>query len=173
LPMLPTQILFNNLLYDASQITLPSDNVDSEQLEAPHRLNIAALRRFMVVFGVISSVFDFVTFGILYGVLHMHGGQFQLGWFLESLATQIFVVYIIRTRKVPFLESRPGLSLTISTLLAVIIGWGIALSPLRSLFGFSLIPTGTLGLILGIVAVYLVVVEGAKRTVARKLLSIG
>jgi Mg2+-importing ATPase len=128
--MLPAQILVNNLLYDFSQITIPSDSVDEEYSRKPKHRNMGFIRKFMLIFGPISSLFDFATFFMLYKVFDLTASQFQTGWFLESLATQIFVIYIIRTRKTPFLQSSPSKYLLMSTLGIVIIGSIIALSPL-------------------------------------------
>ena len=107
LPMLPSQILLNNLLYDSSQLAIPTDRVDEEQLQAPSHWNIAFIRRFMLTFGPISSLFDFLTFGLMLGVLHAGAIEFRTGWFVESLATQTLIIFAIRTRKVPFFRSRP------------------------------------------------------------------
>ena len=108
LPMLPSQILLNNLLYDSSQLAIPTDRVDAEQLHAPSHWNIAFIRRFMLTFGPISSLFDFLTFGLMLGVLHAGPVEFRTGWFVESLATQTLIIFAIRTRRVPFFRSRPG-----------------------------------------------------------------
>ena len=107
LPMLPSQILLNNLLYDSSQLAIPTDRVDEEQLHAPSHWNIAFIRRFMLTFGPISSLFDFLTFGLMLGVLHAGPVEFRTGWFVESLATQTLIIFAIRTRRVPFFRSRP------------------------------------------------------------------
>ena len=103
LPMLPSQILLNNLLYDSSQLAIPTDRVDEDQLQAPSHWNIAFIRRFMLTFGPISSLFDFLTFGLMLGVLHAGATEFRTGWFVESLATQTLIIFAIRTRKVPVL----------------------------------------------------------------------
>ena len=108
LPMLPSQILLNNLLYDSSELAIPTDNVDAEQLHAPAQWNIAFIRRFMLTFGPISSLFDFLTFGLMLGVLHAGPVEFRSGWFIESIATQTLIVFAIRTRRIPFYRSRPG-----------------------------------------------------------------
>ena len=108
LPMLPSQILLNNLLYDTSQLAIPTDRVDPEQLHAPSHWNIAFIRRFMLTFGPISSLFDFLTFGLMLGVLHAGAPEFRTGWFVESLATQTLIIFAIRTRRIPFFRSRPG-----------------------------------------------------------------
>ena len=130
LPMLPSQILLNNLLYDTSQLAIPTDRVDEEQLHAPSHWNIAFIRRFMLTFGPISSLFDFLTFGLMLGVLHAGAVEFHTGWFVESLATQTLIVFAIRTRKVPFLRSRPGTLLTATILSVVAIGVILTLVPL-------------------------------------------
>lgn len=162
-PMLPAQILVNNLLYDFSQITIPSDSVDEEYSRKPKHRNMGFIRKFMLIFGPISSLFDFATFFMLYKVFDLTASQFQTGWFLESLATQIFVIYIIRTRKTPFLQSSPSKYLLMSTLGIVIIGSIIALSPLWWYVWFSPLPWVVLASIWGIILSYLIVVEIAKR----------
>ena len=119
LPMLPSQILLNNLLYDSSQLAIPTDRVDEEQLHAPSHWNIAFIRRFMLTFGPISSLFDFLTFGLMLGVLHAGPVEFRTGWFVESLATQTLIIFAIRTRRVPFFRSSPGGLLTLTTLTVI------------------------------------------------------
>ena len=116
LPMLPSQILLNNLLYDSSQLAIPTDNVDEEQLRRPSHWDIGFIRRFMIFFGPLSSVFDFVTFGVMLWVFHSGAGQFRSGWFVESLATQTLVIFAIRTRRIPFFRSHPSLPLTLAAL---------------------------------------------------------
>ncbi|MGH1525616.1 HAD-IC family P-type ATPase [Leifsonia sp. L25] len=106
LPMLPGQILLNNLLYDSSQLAIPSDNVDAEQLKVPSHWDIGAIRRFMLLFGPISSLFDFATFGLMLFAFNAAPPEFRSGWFIESIATQTLIVFVIRTRRVPFLRSR-------------------------------------------------------------------
>ena len=107
-PMLSSQILLNNFLYDLSQTTIPSDNTDAESIKKPLKWNMREFSKYIVVFGIVSSVFDFVTFYVLYGVFHLDAQHFQTGWFIESIATQILVVFIIRTKRVPFWTSAPG-----------------------------------------------------------------
>ena len=116
LPMLPSQILLNNLLYDSGQLTIPTDHVDPEQLHAPSHWDIASIRRFMLFFGPISSLFDFLTFALMLGVFHASAGEFRAGWFAESLATQTLVIFAIRTRRSPFTRSRPSRPLLIACL---------------------------------------------------------
>ena len=114
LPMLPSQILLNNLLYDTSQLAIPTDEVDPEQLARPAHWDIGFIRRFMLVFGPLSSLFDVLTFVVMLQVFHAGPELFRTGWFVESLATQTFVIFAIRTRRVPFWRSRPSLPLLLS-----------------------------------------------------------
>ncbi len=168
LPLLPTQILLNNLLYDTSQITIPTDEVDEEQVRRPAHWDTAMIRRFMLFFGPISSIFDFGTFAILllgFGASHT---LFRSGWFIESLATQSLAIFAIRTRRVPFLRSRPSAALTASTLLAVVIAFALPFSPLAHMFGFTSLPLGLVGAIAAIVPAYLLVLELAKRLFYRR-----
>jgi Mg2+-importing ATPase len=137
LPMLASQILLNNLLYDSSQLAIPTDRVDDEQLHAPSHWNIAFIRRFMLTFGPISSLFDFLTFGLMLGVLHAGPVALRTGWFVESLATQTLIIFAIRTRRVPFLRSRPGGMLTVATLSVIATGIALTLSPLAHSLGFT------------------------------------
>jgi P-type Mg2+ transporter len=130
LPMLPTQILLNNLLYDASEMTIPTDNVDEEQLRRPAHWDMRLIRRFMAFLGPISSIFDFATFGIMIWVFDAHAPLFRTGWFVESLATQSLVIFAIRTRRVPFFQSRPSTPLIVSTLACVTVGVLLPFSPL-------------------------------------------
>ena len=122
LPMLPSQILLNNLLYDAGQLAIPTDHVDEEQLRRPSHWDIGFIRRFMLVFGPLSSVFDLITFGVMLWVFHSGPAQFRSGWFVESLATQALIVFAIRTRRIPFFRSRPSLPLTLTTVAVVLVG---------------------------------------------------
>jgi Mg2+-importing ATPase len=169
LPMQATQILLTNLLYDTSQFALPLDGVDPDGLKRPRKLSIAGLKRAMWVFGPLSSVFDFATFGLLLVIFHFGSAQFQTGWFLESVATQTFVVYIIRTRKIPFLQSRPSPYLAMSTLATVLIGYGLVLSPLAHYFGFTPLPVAAFAAILAIVLTYLGCAELVKRRVFARM----
>jgi Mg2+-importing ATPase len=163
LPMLPIQILLNNLLYDVSQITIPGDNVDAEYISKPKRWNLSFVKKFMISFGLISSAFDFLTFFILFKVFSLGASSFQTGWFIESLATQTLIIHVIRTRKTPFLQSRASWALLASTIGIVLLGWAIPYTHLGQVFGFTPLPVSVLGVILGIVAVYLVIVEIGKR----------
>ena len=135
LPMLPTQILLNNLLYDVSEVGVPFDNVDENPLKRPVRWDIKFIERFMLVLGPVSSLFDFLTFFALLSFFGAGQAMFQTGWFIKSLATQCLVIFIIRTRGVPWL-SRPHPLLTGLTLGAVAGGLLIPLTPLGRLLGF-------------------------------------
>jgi len=163
LPLLPSQILLNNLLYDASQLTIPTDNVDVEQLRAPSHWDIGFIRRFMVFFGPISSLFDFLTFALMLGVFHAGPDLFRAGWFAESLATQTLVIFAIRTRRSPFTKSRPSRPLLLAALLTVTIGVVLPLSPLSHTLGFAHLPIGFFLALAGMVVGYLVLIELAKR----------
>ncbi len=162
LPMLPSQILLNNLLYDSSQLAIPTDRVDEQQLQAPAHWNVAFIRRFMLIFGPISSLFDFLTFGLMLGVLHASAIEFRTGWFVESLATQTLIIFAIRTRKVPFFRSRPSALLTITTITVVAVGVVVTISPLAHTLGFTPLPWQFFAVLAGFVVSYLVLVELAK-----------
>jgi Mg2+-importing ATPase len=167
LPMLPLQILLNNFLYDLSQLTLPFDHVDTSYIQTPKTWNLALVKQFMYVMGPISSLFDVLTFVLVYGVFHMTDGSFQTSWFLESLLTQVFVIFIIRTEHLPFVKSRPHPLLVISALAAVVLGWGITLSPLGRYFGFVPIAPHMLWVILLIATLYLITAEIGKEWLYR------
>ena len=163
LPMLPIQILLNNFIYDFSQVTIPSDKVDEDWVRQPRKWDIGFVKKFMVVFGPVSSVFDLLTFFILFGVFKLGASAFQTGWFLESLATQTLVIHIIRTKHIPFIQSRASKALLFSTLMAVAVGWALPLTPLGRVFRFSALPLPILLAIAGLVLSYLVLVEVIKR----------
>ena len=162
LPMTPTQILLNNLLYDSGEMTIPTDRVDPELLERPAQWDIRLIRRFMIFFGPISSIFDFMTFAVMLFVFHARGSLFQTAWFTESLATQSLVIFAIRTRRSPFFRSRPGLALTVGTFGSVAVGLVLPFSPLGALFGFTPLPLGFLAILALMVVVYLGLVEFGK-----------
>ncbi|MFF4986058.1 magnesium-translocating P-type ATPase [Streptosporangium saharense] len=163
LPMLPGQILLNNLLYDAGQLSIPTDRVDPEQLRAPSHWDIAFIRRFMLFFGPISSLFDFLTFAVMLGVFHAGPELFRSGWFVESLATQTLIIFVIRTRRVPFLRSRPSLPLLASALGVVAIGVALPFSPLAPALGFTAPPPAFFLALAAMTVAYLVLVELAKK----------
>jgi Mg2+-importing ATPase len=161
LPMLPTQILLNNILYDISEIPIPLDEVDAEEIAKPRVLDLNFIRNFMLVIGPISSVFDFLTFYVLLEVLHADEGLFQTGWFVESLCTQVLVIFIIRTRGWPF-KSRPHPVLTFTSLMVVAIAIGLPMTPLGAYFGFVQLPGYFYLVLLGMVIVYLIFVQWVK-----------
>ena len=162
LPMTPTQILLNNLLYDTGEMTIPTDRVDPELLQRPAQWDIRLIRRFMLFFGPISSIFDFLTFGVMLFVFHARGSLFQTAWFSESLATQSLVIFAIRTRRSPFFRSRPGLVLTAGTIASVAVGLILPFTPLGRWFGFTPLPLGFLAILAVMVVVYLALVELGK-----------
>ncbi len=162
LPMLPFQILLNNLLYDSSQMTIPTDRVDAEQLHRPSHWDIAFVRKFMIRFGPISSIFDFATFAMMLWVFDAAAPLFRSGWFVESLATQCLIVFVIRTRRVPFLRSRPSRPLLVSVVAVVLVGALIPQSPLHSTLGFAPLPLAFFAALVALVLAYLVCVEVAK-----------
>ena len=162
LPMLPVQVLLNNLLYDTSQMAIPTDNVDEEQLRRPSHWDIGMIRRFMVRFGPISSVFDFATFAVMLWGFHAAAPLFRSGWFVESLATQTLIVFVIRTRKVPFIRSRPSPQLLISVVLVVAVGAALPQSPVNRAFGFHGLPASFFAVLAAFICGYLLSVELAK-----------
>lgn len=162
LPMLPSQILLNNLLYDTSQLAIPTDHVDEEQLRRPSHWDIAFIRRFMLFFGPLSSVFDFLTFALMLWVFHAGAREFRSGWFVESLATQTLVIFAIRTRRVPFLRSRPSLPLTASAVTVVIVGAVLPATPLGHPLGFTPLPPAFFAALVAMVIGYLLLIEAGK-----------
>jgi Mg2+-importing ATPase len=168
-PMLPGQILLNNLLYDASQLSIPTDNVDQEYLRKPRHWDMKFIKYFMIIFGLISSVFDILTFVLLFGFFGLKDSVFQAGWFIESLLTQILVIYIIRTKKIPFLQSRPSKFLAATTLLIISFGIMIISTRIGHFFGFGDLPWPALIYIFGLVLIYLLIVEIAKQIFYRLL----
>lgn len=169
LPMLPSQILLNNLLYDASQLAIPTDRVDPEQLQRPSHWDIRFIRRFMVFFGPVSSAFDALTFWMMLSVFHAGPALFQSGWFVESLATQTLIIFAIRTRRVPFLRSRASVPLTSAVLTVVVVGAVLPMSPLAGVLGFSPLPVVYFLALVGMVVAYLILVEAGKRLFYRSV----
>jgi Mg2+-importing ATPase len=163
LPMLPTQLLLNNFLYDVSELTLPTDRVDPELTRRPAHWDLHTIGRFMVVFGPASSLYDFLTFGLLLWVFNASEPLFQSGWFVESLCTQTLVVFALRTRRTPFWRSRPSRPLLLTTLACVAIAVAFPYSPAAGALGFKPLPPLLLLAIAGMVVTYLALVEVAKR----------
>jgi Mg2+-importing ATPase len=169
LPMLPTQILLNNFLYDLAQVTIPTDHVDDTFIHKPQRWNVQMIRDFMIYIGPLSSIYDFLTFFALLKVFHASEQLFHTGWFVESLATQTLVIFVIRTAGNPF-RSRPSVALTITTLLVVFAGIILPFSPLAASLGFTPLPAEFLLFLLVATMTYLLLVEVVKRKLMRRLL---
>ena len=167
LPMLPTQILLNNFMYDLAQITIPTDNVDDDYLRKPQHWDVRLIRNFMLLIGPISSIFDFLTFYVLLHFFLASEVLFHTGWFVESLSTQTLVIFVIRTSHNP-LRSRPSPALTATTLAIVIAGVALPFTPLAQPLGFTPLPVRYF-LFLGAATIaYLLLVEGAKRYLLRR-----
>ena len=163
LPMLPTQILLNNFLYDISQVAIPSDNVDTALLQRPKRWQITFIRQFMTIIGPISSLYDFLTFGILFWMFHAASNAplFRTAWFVESLATQTLVVFVIRTAGNPF-KSLPSRPLLIAVLTIVTIAAVLPYTPIGIVLGFVPLPVSLLAAIGLLAATYLLLVQLVK-----------
>jgi Mg2+-importing ATPase len=162
LPMLPSQILLNNLLYDVGQLAIPGDKVDEEVLTRPAGWDITFVRRFMAVFGPVSSVFDFMTFFVMLVVLNAGHSEFRSGWFVESLATQTLVIFVIRTRRVPFFRSRPSRAMIAVPIACASVGAVLPFTPLAGMLGFTALPIAFFLILLGMIGAYLVLVEVVK-----------
>jgi Mg2+-importing ATPase len=169
LPMLPLQILLNNLLYDVSEITLPLDNVDDEDLAQPKRWDMGFIRNFMLTIGPISSLFDFLTFYLLLSLFNAHESLFRTGWFVESIATQVLVIFVIRTRRNP-LRSHPNLWLVLTSLSVVLIAMALPFTPLAPYLGFTPLPLSFFGLLVGLLISYLLMVEVGKQWFYKRLM---
>jgi Mg2+-importing ATPase len=162
LPMLPMQILLTNFLTDFPAMTIASDSVDPEMIEQPRRWNITFIRNFMVTFGLVSSVFDYLTFGTLLLVVRATTDQFRTGWFLESVLTELLILLVIRTQR-PFFKSRPGRYLALSALAVAVVTLILPYSPLNGILGFTPLPLPLLLVLLGITVAYITASEVAKR----------
>lgn len=168
LPMLPIQILLNNFLYDVSQVAIPSDEVDHEYLTKSRPWNVRYIEKFMMVLGPVSSLFDFVTFGVLWWIFHASAPVFHTGWFLESLCTQTLVIHIIRTGKIPFIESTPSQFLMFTSIYIVTIGLILPFLPLGAHFGFVPPPPMFFLALVVITATYLFFVHVVKSWFIRR-----
>jgi Mg2+-importing ATPase len=162
LPMLPSQILLNNLLYDVGQMAIPTDRVDPETVARPTAWDVRFVRRFMAVFGPISSLFDFATFFVMLRVLDLTHDEFRAGWFVESLVTQTLVVFLIRTRRVPWFRSRPSALLTVLPCACATLGIALVLSPVAHTFGFETPPAAFFVALVGMAVAYAALVEAGK-----------
>jgi Mg2+-importing ATPase len=168
LPMTPLQVLLTNSLYDVSQISIPTDNVDPESLLKPRHWDVSFIKHYMLFFGPLSSIFDFLTFGILYFVFHARGATFQTGWFVESVATEILVVFVIRTSRTPFFLSRPSFWLCSAALTMVALGCILPLLPFAHLLGFTPMPLNYYLTFTILVITYLILVEIVKNSFLKK-----
>ncbi len=168
LPMLPIQILLNNFLYDMSQLAIPTDEVDREYIAKPRPWNIASIKKFMVLIGPISSIFDFVTFGVMLFVFRASADLFHTGWFVESLITQTLIIYVIRTSKIPFVGSMPSRALIFTSLLIAAVGIYLPFSPLAGALGFVGLPAPYFAVLTVIVITYMLMVQLVKSWFVRK-----
>ncbi len=170
LPMLPKQILLINFLTDLPEMTIAGDNVDPVYINKPHRWDIEFIRRFMLVFGPLSSLFDLATFGVLLWVLHANEQAFHSGWFIESVISASLVVFAVRTR-LPIWNSRPSKAMRIVTALVCLAAAALPYTPLAGLMGFVPLPVNTILILLGIVALYLITAEAVKRVFYRRMMT--
>ena len=168
LPLLPKQILLTNLMTDFPEMTIATDNVDDEMINYPRRWDIKAIRKFMITFGLVSSVFDYLTFGLLLIVLHANELEFRTGWFLESVISASAIVLVIRSRK-PFFKSKPGKYLLIATLSIAAITLILPVTPLGTVFGFSPLSLTTYLLLMLIVVLYIIAAEITKSIFYKKV----
>jgi len=170
LPMEPIQILLNNFLYDLSQVAIPTDDVDKEYILKARPWNVDYIKKFMVIIGPISSLYDFLTYGVMLFVFQAFKNPelFHTGWFIESLGTQTLVVYIIRTGKIPFIESKPSKFLIFTSILIVTMGILIPFSPLAKSFGFVALPPLYFLILFLIVSTYLLLVQLVKKRFIKK-----
>jgi Mg2+-importing ATPase len=172
LPMLPVQLLLQNLIYDISQTVIPFDNVDSEFVAKPQRWDPADLRRFMIFFGPISSIFDVLTFMVMWHVFGAnsaaHQTLFQSGWFVEGLLTQTLIVHMIRTKRIPFIQSTAAWPMLLMTACAVSIGIILPMSPLAGMVGMQALPAGYFVFLLLVIGGYMVLTQSLKGFYIRK-----
>jgi len=163
LPMTATQILLNNLLYDLSEATIPTDNVDEEYIEKPKKMDVSFIQRFMLILGPISSIFDYLTFFLMLVVFSASVHVFQTAWFIESLSTQTLVVFVLRTRKTPFFKSKPGKYLLISSIMVVVAAFALPYSPLAPAFHFVPPPLAFYPALAGLIVAYLFLTDSVKK----------
>ncbi len=169
LPMTPSQILLNNTLYDISQVSIPTDNVDAEVLRKPRHWDIKFIKYYMLFFGPISSVYDFLTFGMMLWVFHANAALFQTGWFVESLATQVLVIFIIRTVRQPFYKSRPSKWVIMTCLGVVAIGVLLPYMPFAHSLGFVPLPAPYFLGLFALVITYLAIVAWLRAKFLRRI----
>ncbi len=162
LPLLAPQILLNNFLSDIPAVTIASDNVDPEMVEKPRRWDTKFIRNYMVAFGLVSSIFDFLTFGTLILLFHASPEEFRTGWFVESLLTELVIALVVRTRHV-FFRSRPGKLLLVSTMIVIPIALAIPYLPFMAVFGFVPIPAQLMLAMLALTGLYVLATELNKK----------
>jgi Mg2+-importing ATPase len=168
LPMLPIQILFMNLLYDMANMMLPTDNVDEEYIKMPRKWDISFVRKYTLFFGPFSSLYDFLTYGIMLFIFGCSAGTpeaaslFQSGWFVESFWTEVLIMFVIRTRRIPFFTSRPGKWVTLFLIFFVGFGTIFPFTPLGGFIGMVPLPANYWILLVLMVATYLLLVDEAK-----------
>jgi Mg2+-importing ATPase len=168
LPLLPKQILLTNLLTDFPEMAIATDNVDNEMIDYPRRWDIKAIRKFMITFGLVSSIFDYLTFGLLLLVIHANEQQFRTGWFVESVISASMIVLVIRSRK-PFFRSKPGKYLLFATLSIAVITMILPFTPLGKIFGFSPLSFSTYLALSVIIVIYIISAEITKRIFYKKV----
>ena len=168
LPMLPVQILLNNLLYSFAQLTIPIDNVDPEYIRHPQKMVMAFIKNFMIFFGPISSIFDFLTFGVMIFAFNASAPLFQTAWFIESLFTQTLVIFAIRTRKIPFYRSKPSKLLLLNIAIVLAVAIALPFTPLGNFFHFTTLPLKFLLILVVFVVVYICLVEIMKMVFYRR-----
>jgi Mg2+-importing ATPase len=169
LPLLPFQVLLTNFLTDFPAVTIANDSVDPEMIEKPRRWDINFIRKFMITFGLVSSSFDYLTFGLLLLVFKVSQDTFRTGWFLESVMTELLIMLVIRTSR-PFFQSKPGKGLFYSTLVVAVITLSLPYIPkLNTLLGLTPLPIGLLLTLLGITLIYILMNEITKRIFYRKV----
>jgi Mg2+-importing ATPase len=171
-PMTPLQILTNNLLYDCSQVPIPTDDVDPELVARPRPWSIGQISRFILLVGPVSSLFDITTFAFLLFVFGCtdpeRAALFHTGWFVESLVTQTFIIHVIRTERIPFLESRASAALTATTVVVIVLGIWLVESSLGERFGFVPLPGGYWPLLFVTVAAYATATHFVKTWLVRR-----
>ena len=170
LPMLPIQVLTNNMLYDFSQTTIPTDKVDSDWLTKPRRWTMGSITRFILFIGPISSIFDYVTFWIMINVFHAwnNAALFHTGWFVESIFTQTLIIHVIRTKKIPFIQSRASWPLIATSLIIVGVGAWLTVSPLAGTLGFVALPPTFWLYLIGVLVGYVILTQLVKTWFYRK-----
>ena len=168
LPLLPKQVLLTNLMTDFPEMTIATDSVDNEMIDYPRRWDMKAIRKFMVTFGILGSVFDYMTFGLLLLVFHATRVQFRTAWFVESVVSASLIVLVIRSRK-PFFRSRPGNALLLATLSVVVIAVVVPFTPLAALLGFGPMPLVFVLCIGLIISLYVVAAELVKRVFYKRV----